>query len=102
MTKRELSGVYFRMGSENIDWLDLTPQQRAQILETKSTGFIRTLTKIIRDVDNEVCFQVLGESKVGQWDTLSEDRNLLMEQLEMVTSHCRLIADKYHVSRVDE
>lgn len=93
MKKRELSGVYFRIGNENIDWLDMSLIDRASVLAGKDIPFIRNMIEILRDV-----YDMMSEYEFHTKPTrsqLPDDRDSLIEELEMLTARIRLMAERY-------
>ena len=98
--KRELSGIYFRIGSENIDWLDTSPDQRKEILKTKSDTFIHNLILCLSTVYDGLRHSV--HLPPISWDVLSGDREGLLRELEKVTTLAQELGETYHLSRVEE
>lgn len=98
--RRELSSIYFRIGSENIDWLDTSPDQRKEILKTKSDTFIRNLILGLSTVYDGMRDSV--HLPVMSWDVLPDDRDGLLCELEKVTTLAQELGETYHMSRVGE
>lgn len=55
--KRDLDGVYFRFGTENICWTDMTPAQRQSVSEHWTRKQWQTLAMHLTEVIN-----VIGDS----------------------------------------
>ena len=92
MKKRELSGIYFRIHGENVDWLDMSLPDRANILADKDEKFIRNMINILRDL-----YDVMSEYAFHTRPTrgeLPKERELLVEELEMLTSRLMLLAER--------
>lgn len=98
--RRELSGIYFRIGSENIDWLDTSPDQRKEILKTKSDAFIRNLILGLSRGYDEMRESV--HLPAMSWDVLPDKRDGLLCELEKVTSLAQELGETYDMSRVEE
>ena len=52
--KRNLDGVYFRMGKENICFSDLTPEQQDQVMENRSEIWLKSLCKSLASTIKEI------------------------------------------------
>ena len=56
--KRNLDGVYFRMGTENICFSDLTPEQQDEVMKGRSEEWLKSMCKIlaktIRNIGDEL------------------------------------------------
>ena len=48
--KRNLDGVYFRMGTENICFSDLTPEQQDKVMQGRSEEWLKNMCKILAKV----------------------------------------------------
>ena len=45
--KRNLDGVYFRMGKESVCFLDLTEEQQDEVMKNRSDEWLKSLCKIL-------------------------------------------------------
>ena len=52
--KRNLDGVYFRIGKENICFSDLTEEQRNEVMKDKDAVWLKSLCNILADVIKEI------------------------------------------------
>lgn len=52
--KRNLDGVYFRLGKENICFSDLTSEQQDQVMENRSEDWLKSLCKILASKIKEI------------------------------------------------
>ena len=54
MIKRNLDGVYFRIGAENICFSDLTEEQRYQMMENRSEEWLKSLCNTLADTIRKI------------------------------------------------
>ena len=47
MERRNLDGVYFRIGKENICFSDLTEEQQDEIMKDRSEEWLKSMCKIL-------------------------------------------------------
>lgn len=64
--KRNLDGVYFRIGKENICFSDLTEEQMNEVLEGRNEEWLKSLCvilgKVIRRIGDELDIEmVIGD-----------------------------------------
>ena len=52
--KRNLDGVYFRIGTENICFSDLTEEQQDEIMFGRSEEWLKSLCKILAKAIREI------------------------------------------------
>lgn len=56
--RRNLDGVYFRIGTENICFSDLTEEQQDEVMKDRDAEWLRSLCKIlaktIKDIGDEL------------------------------------------------
>lgn len=56
--KRNLDGVYFRIGTENICFSDLTEEQQDEVMKDRDTEWLKSLCKILaktlKDIGDEL------------------------------------------------
>ena len=56
--KRNLDGVYFRVGTENICFSDLTEEQQDEVMKDRDAEWLRSLCKILaktlKDIGDEL------------------------------------------------
>lgn len=52
--KRNLDGVYFRMGKENICFSDLTEEQRNKVMKKKDNVWLMALCNVLADTIKEI------------------------------------------------
>ena len=45
--RRDLDGVYFRIGKENICFSDLTEEQQEEVMKDRDIEWLKTLCKIL-------------------------------------------------------
>ena len=100
MKERELSGIYFRVGNKNVDWLDLPLEERVHIIGTKDAEFLIKMIAILRDVHDEITETVFKET--SQWPPIPQDKNQVIDELENITTKCRLLGEKYDLTRVEK
>lgn len=100
MKRRELSGIYFRIGNENVDWLDMSLEDRVKIIGTKDAEFLIKMIAILRDVHDEITETVFKEK--SHWPPIPQDKNQVIDELENITTKCRLLGEKYDLTRVEK
>lgn len=100
MKRRELSGIYFRIGNENVDWLDMSLEDRVKIIGTKDAEFLIKMIAILRDVHDEITETVFKE--MSHWPPIPQDKDQVIDELENITTKCRLLGEKYDLSRVEK
>ena len=52
--KRNLDGVYFRIGTENICFSDLTEEQQDEIMSGRNEEWLKSLCKILAKTIREI------------------------------------------------
>jgi len=56
--RRYLDGVYFRIGTENICFSDLTEEQQDEVMKDRDTEWLKSLCKILaktlKDIGDEL------------------------------------------------
>ena len=52
--KRNLDGVYFRIGTENICFSDLTEEQQDEIMSGRNEEWLKSLCKILAKAIREI------------------------------------------------
>ena len=60
--RRELDGVYFRIGRENICFSDLSEEQQDEVMKERSEEWLKSLCKILAG-----CLKAIGD----QFDIVS-------------------------------
>ena len=51
---RNLDGVYFRIGKENICFSDLTEEQRTEVMKNKDADWLKAMCNILADVIKKI------------------------------------------------
>lgn len=52
--KRDLDGVYFRIGKENICFSDLTEEQQEEVMKNRSDEWLKSLCKLLAKTIKEI------------------------------------------------
>ena len=100
MKPRELSGIYFRVKQKNgkwesVDWLDLEPYQRADILgKCIDIEWKISVARKLNEVASEINGLLKHKFPFTELPFYARDDDELDEYIEMLSSLLRLLAER--------